>query len=337
MQPNSKKVRWGVISTAKIGVEKVIPAMQQGEASEIVAIASRDGEKAKQTASLLGIPKSYGSYEELLADPEIEAIYNPLPNHLHVPWSVKAAEAGKHVLCEKPLALTAEEAQTLLDARDRTGVLITEAFMVRAHPQWLRVRELVREGRIGKLRAVQGAFSYMNRDPENIRNMADIGGGGVYDIGCYPTVIARYLFEAEPNRVAAIVERDPEMKTDRLTSALLDFDRGQASWVCSTQLVPYQRMQVFGTTGRIEVEIPFNAPPDAPTRIFIDDGSALGGANAVVEEFPVTDQYTVQGDLFSRAVRDGESVEFPLENAVTNMRILEALLRAGDEKTWIQL
>ena len=209
--------------------------------------------------------------------------------------------------------------------------------MVRSHPQWLRVRELVREGRIGELRAVQGAFSYMNRDPQNIRNMADIGGGGVYDIGCYPTVIARYLFEAEPNRVAAIVERDPEMKTDRLTSALLDFDRGQASWVCSTQLVPYQRMQVFGTTGRIEVEIPFNAPPDAPTRIFIDDGSALGGANAVVEEFPVTDQYTVQGDLFSRAVRDGESVEFPLENAVTNMRILEALLRAGDEKTWVQL
>lgn len=337
MQPNSKKVKWGVISTAKIGVQKVIPAMQQGEASEIIAIASRDPENAKQTASLLGIPKSYGSYEELLADPEIEAIYNPLPNHLHVPWSVKAAEAGKHVLCEKPLALTAEEAQTLVDARDRTGVLITEAFMVRSHPQWLRVRELVREGRIGELRAVQGAFSYMNRDPENIRNMADIGGGGVYDIGCYPTVIARYLFEAEPNRVAAIVERDPEMKTDRLTSALLDFDRGQASWVCSTQLVPYQRMQVFGTTGRIEVEIPFNAPPDAPTRIFIDDGSALGGANAVVEEFPVTDQYTVQGDLFSRAVRDGESVEFPLENAVTNMRILEALLRAGDEKTWVQL
>lgn len=337
MQPNSKKVKWGVISTAKIGVQKVIPAMQQGEASEIVAIASRDAQNAKQTASLLGIPKSYGSYEELLADPEIEAIYNPLPNHLHVPWSVRAAEAGKHVLCEKPLALTAEEAQTLVDARDRTGVLITEAFMVRSHPQWLRVRELVREGRIGELRAVQGAFSYMNRDPENIRNMADIGGGGVYDIGCYPTVIARYLFEAEPNRVAAIVERDPEMKTDRLTSALLDFDRGQASWVCSTQLVPYQRMQVFGTTGRIEVEIPFNAPPDAPTRIFIDDGSALGGANAVVEEFPVTDQYTVQGDLFSRAVRDGESVEFPLENAVTNMRILEALLRAGDEKTWIQL
>jgi len=337
MQPTTSKVKWGIISTAKIGVEKVIPAMQQGTDSEVVAIASRDGDRAQEAAAQLGIPKSYGSYEELLADPEIEAIYNPLPNHLHVPWSVKAAEAGKHVLCEKPIALTAAEAQTLVDARDRTGKLITEAFMVRSHPQWLRVRELVREGRIGDLRAVQGAFSYMNRDPENIRNMADIGGGGVYDIGCYPTVIARYLFEAEPKRVAAIVERDPEMKTDRLTSALLDFDRGQASWLCSTQLVPYQRMQIFGTAGRIEVEIPFNAPPDAPTRIFIDDGSALGGANAVTEEFPVTDQYTVQGDLFSRAVRGGEPVEFPLENAVTNMRILEALLRAGDEKRWVEL
>jgi len=337
MQPTEKKVKWGVISTAKIGVEKVIPAMQKGEASEVVAIASRDAESAREAAEKLGIPKHYGSYEELLADAEVEAVYNPLPNHLHVPWSVKAAEAGKHILCEKPLALTAEEAQTLVDARDRTGVLITEAFMVRSHPQWLRVRELVREGRIGELRAVQGAFSYMNRDPQNIRNMADIGGGGVYDIGCYPTVIARYLFEAEPNRVAAIVERDPEMKTDRLTSALLDFDRGQASWICSTQLVPYQRMQIFGTTGRIEVEIPFNAPPDTPVRIFIDDGSAFAGANAEVEEFPVVDQYTVQGDLFSRAVRSGEPVEFPLENAVANMRILEAVLRAGDEKRWVDL
>lgn len=332
-----QKVKWGVISTAKIGVEKVIPAMQKGEASEVVAIASRDAETAREAAEKLGIPKHYGSYEELLADPEIEAVYNPLPNHRHVPWSVKAAEAGKHVLCEKPLALTAKEAQTLVDARDRTRVLITEAFMVRSHPQWLRVRELVREGRIGELRAVQGAFSYMNRDPQNIRNMADIGGGGVYDIGCYPTVIARYLFEAEPTRVAAIVERDPEMRTDRLTSAMLDFEKGQASWVCSTQLVPYQRMQIFGTTGRIEVEIPFNAPPDTPVRIFIDDGSAFAGANAQVEEFPVVDQYTVQGDLFSRAVRSGEPVEFPLENAVANMRILEAVLRAGDEKRWVEL
>ena len=223
MQP----VKWGVISTAKIGTEKVIPAMQRGELCDIVAIASRDQARARETADGLGIPKAYGSYEELLADPEIEAIYNPLPNHMHVPWSIKAAEAGKHVLCEKPVSLTADEARTLVEARDRTGVLITEAFMVRSHPQWLRVRELIRGGRIGELRAVQGFFSYFKLDPDNIRNKADIGGGGIYDIGCYPVVGARFVFEAEPRRVVALIDRDPGMKIDRLTSAILDFGEGK--------------------------------------------------------------------------------------------------------------
>lgn len=332
-----QKVKWGVLSTAKIGRVKVIPAMQASELCEVAAIASRDPERAWAAADELGIPKAYGSYEELLADPEIEAVYNPLPNHLHVPLSVQAAEAGKHVLCEKPIALTADEARELVAARDRTGVLITEAFMVRSHPQWLRARELVREGRIGKLRAIQGFFSYMNRDPKNIRNIADIGGGGVYDIGCYPIVGARLLFEGEPTRVVSIVERDPEMMTDRLVSAILDFPAGQASFTCSTQLVPYQRMQIFGEEGRIEIEIPFNAPPDKPCRIFIDDGSALGGAAAEAEEFPVCDQYAIQGDLFSRCVRTGEAPEFPLENAVKNMEILEAVLRSGGAGGWVEL
>ncbi len=332
-----KKVKWGILSTAKIGRLKVIPAMQRGELSEVVAIASRDGEHARETAAELGIPNAYGSYEELLADPEVEAIYNPLPNHLHVPWSIRAAEAGKHVLCEKPIALTADEARELVAARDRTGVLITEAFMVRSHPQWLRVRELVRAGSIGKLRAIQGFFSYMNRDAENIRNQVDIGGGGVYDIGCYPIVASRFLFEDEPRRVVALVERDPEMKIDRLTSAILEFPQGQASFTCSTQLVPYQRMQIFGESGRIEVEIPFNAPSDKACRIFLDGGSELGGAAATTEEFPACDQYTLQGDLFSRQVRSGEPAAFPLEDAVRNMEILEAVLRSGDEGGWVTL
>jgi len=335
MESGFEPVRWGVLSTAKIGREKVIPAIQRGRMCNVVAIASRDLDRAKQVATDLKIPKAYGSYEELLADPEIEAIYNPLPNHLHVPWSAKAAKAGKHVLCEKPLALTAEEAQTLIAVRDRTGQVIEEAFMVRHHPQWRRVRELIREGRIGRLRATQGFFSYTNLDPANIRNRADIGGGGIYDIGCYPITTSRFVFEAEPNRVMALIERDPEMKTDRLATAILDFDEGQASFVCSTQLVPYQRMQVFGTAGRIEVEIPFNAPSDRPCQVFVDDGSgAPSTSSAVIETFETMDQYTAQGDDFSMAVRTGEPLEFPVENAVCNVRILDALFRSGESGQW---
>jgi predicted dehydrogenase len=330
MQP----VNWGIISTAKIGTEKVIPAMQKSRHCRIQAIASRDLALAKKWAQTLGIPKAYGTYEELLADPDIEAVYNPLPNHLHVPWSIKAAEAGKHVLCEKPIALDAREAQTLVDARDRTGKLITEAFMVRGHPQWLRARDLVREGRIGELRAIQGFFSYHLTDPANVRNMADIGGGGLYDIGCYPIVTSRFLFEAEPTRVVGLIERDPALKIDRLASAILDYPKGQASFVCSTQLVPYQRMQIFGTKGRMAVEIPFNAPPDKPCRIFVDDGSGLGDVSQKVESFPVCDQYAIQGDLFSEAIRGGKPVAFPLDDAVKNMRVIDALFRSARNNAW---
>ena len=330
MQP----VNWGIISTALIGTAKVIPAMQKSKHCRIQAIASRDLALAKKWAKELGIPKAYGSYEELLADREIEAVYNPLPNHLHVPWSIKAAEAGKHVLCEKPIALDAKEAEQLVAARNRTGKLITEAFMVRGHPQWLRARELVRQGKIGELRAVQGLFTYFLTDPENVRNMADIGGGGLYDIGCYPIVTSRFLFEAEPTRVVGLIERDPVMKIDRLASAILDYPKGQASFPCATQLAPYQRMQILGTKGRIEVEIPFNAPPDKPCRIFVDDGSALGDASAKEEAFPVCDQYGIQGDLFSEAIRSGKPVEFPLENAVHNMRIIDAIFRSAKTGGW---
>ncbi len=328
-------VTWGILSTAKIGVQKVIPAMLKGGLCRIAAIASRDGEKAKSVAAELGIPKAYGSYDDLLADPDIEAIYNPLPNHLHVPWSAKAARAGKHVLCEKPLAITADEARTLIDVRDETGVVMQEAFMVRTHPQWLRAREWVRDGRIGELRAIQGFFSYTNLDPNNIRNQVDIGGGGIYDIGCYPITTSRFLFEAEPTRVAAVIDRDPVMKIDRLTSGLLDFLGGQASFVCSTQLVPFQRMQIFGTSGRIDIEIPFNAPPERPCRIFLDDGSAAPSPGSAREEaFDVVDQYTLQGDLFSRAIRTGEPLEFPLEDAVRNLDVIEALFRSAESGRW---
>jgi predicted dehydrogenase len=329
-----KKVKWGVLGVASIATRKVIPGMQMGEWSEIEAIASRDLKKAEEAAKKLGIPKAYGSYEELLADKEIEAIYNPLPNHLHVSWSIKAAEAGKHVLCEKPLSLTVVEARKLLAVRERCGVKIGEAFMVKTHPQWLRTRELIRKGAIGELRAIVGAFSYFNRDPANVRNRAEWGGGGMMDIGCYPITTSRFIFGEEPARVAGLIERDPDFKTDRLASVILDFPSGQAVFTCSTQMVPYQRMQFLGTAGRIEMEIPFNAPNDRPTRIFIDDGRDVFGGGSRTETIPVCDQYTVQGDAFSWAIREGGEVPVPLEDAIANMAVIEAIFRAGESGKW---
>jgi predicted dehydrogenase len=333
----NKKVRWGVLGVAKIAVKKVIPAMQQGEWSQVTAIASRDLKKAQEAALGLGISKAYGSYEELLADPEVEAVYNPLPNHLHVPWSAKAAEAGKHVLCEKPIGLTAEEAEQLVAVRNRTGVKIQEAFMVRTHPQWTETLNMIRSGRIGEVRSIMGYFSYFNRDPENIRNVPKYGGGALMDIGCYPITASRLIFQAEPKRVLGLMERDPEMKIDRLTSALLDFPSGQSIFTCSTQLVPYQRMHFFGPRGRIEIEIPFNAPPDRPCRVFIDNGSDLFGGGVETREFDTCDQYTIQGDLLSRAIREGTEVPLPLEDSVRNMAVIEALFRSAESGKWENL
>jgi predicted dehydrogenase len=331
---NQDKLKWGVLGVAGIAVRKVVPAMQKGEWSAVAAIASRDLAKAEGAAHKLGISKAYGSYEELLGDPEIEAIYNPLPNHLHVPWSIKAAEAGKHVLCEKPLSLAVAEARTLLSARDRCGVKIGEAFMVKTHPQWLRVRDLVRHGVVGELRAIVGAFSYFNRDPNNVRNVAEWGGGGMMDIGCYPITTSRWIFGQEPLRVTGVMEKDPEFGTDRLSSVMMEFPAGQAIFTCSTQLVPYQRMEFLGTKGRIEIEIPFNAPNDRPTRIFIDDGRDVFGAGIRTETIPTCDQYTIQGDAFSRAIREGGEVPVPLEDAIANMAVIEAVFRAAGSGRW---
>jgi predicted dehydrogenase len=325
------KVRWGVLSTANIGVSKVIPAMQQGEYLQITAISSRNLKNAQAVATQLGIPKAYGSYEELLADPAIDAIYNPLPNHLHVPWSIKALEAGKHVLCEKPIALTSAEAQKLADAAKQYPHLkVMEAFMYRFHPQWQQARQMVNEGKIGELRTIQSFFSYYLEDANNIRNIAGAGGGGMLDIGCYTVSLARFIFGAEPERVCGIVEYDPRFNTDRLSSGILDFGRGTSTFTCSTQLVPYQRVNIFGTTGRIEIEIPFNAPPDQPCKIWYEHGTEI-------EEtlFTVCDQYTIQGDQFSQAILNNTSVPTPIEDAVANMRVIEAVFRSAKSGTWV--
>jgi predicted dehydrogenase len=325
------KVRWGILSTSDLAMKKVIPAMQRGQYSEITAIASRSLEKAQAAATQLNIPHAYGSYEELLADPNIDAIYNPLPNQLHVSWSIKALQAGKHVLCEKPLALSAAEAQELADASKQYPHLkVMEAFMYRFHPQWQRAKQLVTSGEIGDVRTIHSFFSYYLDDPNNIRNIADYGGGGLMDIGCYSISLARFIFDAEPRRVCGLVEYDPQLKTDRLTSGMLDFERGTSTFTCSTQLTPYQRVNIFGTTGRIEIEIPLNAPPDRPCKMWVE---RLGVIEEILLE--VCDQYTIQGDLFSQAVLNDTAVPTPIEDAVENMKVIEAIFQSAKSGTWV--
>jgi predicted dehydrogenase len=325
-----KNVKWGIISTANIGVAKVIPGMLKGKNLDVVAISSRDMKTAKAHAAKLGIPKAYGSYEEMLADPEIEAVYNPLPNHLHVPLTLAAVKAGKHVLCEKPIAITAKEAAKLRKVPKKT--LVAEAFMVRHALQWMDARRRVKAGEIGEVRAIQVMFSYFNRDPANVRNMAGIGGGGLLDIGCYPITVSRYIFGAEPNRVAATIDFDPKFKTDRLMGGMADFGKGRhLSFSISTQLAPFQRVQIMGTKGRIEVEIPFNAPPDKPNRIFVQ-GMDMNVGEWV--SFPVSDQYMLQAEAFGRAIRKEEKLIWGVEDAIQNMKIIDAFFKAGKTGKW---
>ena len=328
------KVKWGVIGVANIAVRKVIPAMQAGQWSRIEAIASRDLAKAQRVAEQLGIPRAYGSYEELLADSDIEAIYNPLPNNLHVEWTTKAVRAGKHVLCEKPIGMTVSEAQLLLKARDETAKKIEEAFMVITNPQWVTVLDMIEAGQIGEVKSVQAHFSYNNQDLTNIRNIRETGGGGLMDIGCYLIFFSRLIFGAEPKRVVSLVEEHSQTKTDILTSALLEFPTGHATFTCGTRITPYQRVQVIGTEGRIEVQIPVNAPPDYPCKVFLDDGTDLTGRAIQTIEFETSDQYTIQGDLFSQSIRENREPILPLEESIKNMAVIEAVFRSAKTGQW---
>lgn len=328
-----KKVRWGVLSTAKIGVKKVIPAMQRGDYCELVAIASRSFEKAQKAATELKIPNAFGSYQELLEDQEIDAVYIPLPNHLHIPWTLKALTAGKHVLCEKPVGLSSSEARELLEAaRHYPELKVMEAFMYRFHPQWIRAKEGVQEGAIGELRTINSFFCYFNNDPGNIRNKPEMGGGGLLDIGCYCISLSRFIFGKEPERISGFIEKDPYLAIDRLASGILDFGEGTSTFTCSTQLSPHQRVNIFGTEGQIEIEIPFNAPPDQPTRIWLYSG---GRKKEIT--FDRCNQYTLQGDLFSKAILNNTEVPTPLEDAVENMKAIESLIKSAKENTWIYM
>ncbi|NRB50660.1 MAG: Gfo/Idh/MocA family oxidoreductase [Saprospiraceae bacterium] len=326
-------VSWGILSTAKIGRTKVIPAMQKGQFTTIDAICSRSLASAQKTAQSLGIPKAYGSYEDLLADPDIQAIYIPVPNHLHVEWTLKCLEAGKHVLCEKPIGLNAAEAMALLEETQKYPELkVMEAFMYRHHPQWVKAKEWVDSGAIGRLVTINSTFSYFNADPNNVRNKSDIGGGGLLDIGCYCISLSRFIVGAEPNRVIGMVELDPTMGMDRLASGMMDFGAITASFTCSTQMAPHQVVHIYGTEGRVEIEIPFNAPPDKACRIWLHKGGKT-------EEclLPVADQYTLQGDLFSQAILDDKPVPTPLSDAVGNMKVIDALFASAQTESWVKL
>lgn len=330
-----RRIRWGVLGVASIAVRRAIPAMQKGQLSEVAAIASRDRQRADEAAGKLGIAKAYGSYEDLLRDPEVDAIYNPLPNHLHVPWSIRAAEAGKHVLCEKPIGISATDVQKLISARDRTGVKIAEAFMVRVHPRWLRTRELIRSGRIGNLRLITSSLGYFNRDAKNVRNIPEYGGGALLDIGCYAVTLSRFSFSNEPIRAMGLLDRDSETKTDALSSAMLEFPAGHATFTCSTQLAYNQRIAFFGTKGRIELERPLNPPNDQPTRILIDDNpSDPAGTGITYETIPLCDQFQIQGDLFSKAILENGDVAVPLEDSLKNMAAIDAIFRSASSGTW---
>jgi predicted dehydrogenase len=325
-----RKVHWGVLGVASIAMVEVIPAMQKGKYTQVVGIASRNLEKAQHAADQLRIPKAYGSYTELLADPEIEAIYIPLPNHLHIPWSIKALEAGKHVLCEKPLGLDAEDARHLLEvSRRHPGLKVMEAFMYRHHPQWHLVRKLVREGEIGELRSIHTLFNYYLVDPANVRNQAEIGGGGLLDVGCYAVSLSRLVFEAEPIRAFAAMEIDPQFKTDRLTSGILEFETGIATFTCSTQLSDFQRVDIMGTSGQVELEIPFNPPVDNPSRLLLHNAYGMREF-----ELAICDQFTIQGDLFSRAILEDTPVPTPLEDAIANMVAIDALFHSARFGMW---
>ncbi|MBN3849584.1 Gfo/Idh/MocA family oxidoreductase [Paraburkholderia sp. Ac-20342] len=319
---------WGVLGTAKIN-DKVVVPMHAAAACTVKGIASRTAGKAQAAATKYGLSTAYDSYEALLADPEIDAVYIPLPNHLHMEWAIRCVEAGKHVLCEKPIGLNAEQAERLIDARDRTGRYIQEAFMVRTHPQWIKVRSLVEEGAVGDLMAVTGAFTFYNVNPHDIRNNVEIGGGGLLDIGCYPITTSRFVTGREPTRVAAFINRDPSFGVDRLGSVLMDFDGIHATFFYSTQIHNYQRMQFHGTKGRIEVEIPFNAPNDRPTRLLLSQRTSTGVNEERWLELPVCDQYAIAATVFSEAILSGNRQAIPLEDARANMNVMDAILQSA--------
>ncbi|SFI73004.1 Predicted dehydrogenase [Phyllobacterium sp. CL33Tsu] len=323
--------RWGVLSTAKIGVTAVIPAICDAENGVLTGIASRDLARARAVADRFGAPHAFGSYEDMLASSEIDGVYIPLPTAQHVEWSLKAAEAGKHVLCEKPISLNAGEIDALLSARDKNAVLISEAFMVTYHPQWLKVRELVADGAIGTLRQVQAAFTYFNKDANNMRNQVSLGGGALPDIGVYPTVATRFVTGKEPLRVAASVERDPEFGTDRFASVRADFDGFELTFYVATQLAARQSIVFHGDKGFIEVLAPFNTGKYDHAKITLHNANH---SSATEFNFSDVNHYRLEVEAFARAAKGGKAQIFTLEDSVRNQKLIDAIYRADKSGAW---
>jgi predicted dehydrogenase len=330
-------VRWGILGASMFATRRMVPAIQRGRDLAVTAIASRSREKADKAARELGIAKSYGSYEDLLRDPEIDAVYIPLPNHLHVPYAIKAAEAGKHVLCEKPIALNAAEAHSLIAVRDRTGVLIQEAAMVRVHPRWIATRtELAKgsAGKIGDLRSIVSSFGYHLRQRENVRYQREMGGGTLLDVGFYPVTVSRLCFGAEPTRVIAALSREVESGVDVLASAMLEFPTGTSVFSCGMQLSPSQQVALMGNKGRISFDVPWSPYTDRATRLIIDRSEQLEEPMVETVAFEPCNQYTLLAEGFARALREGTAAPLPLEDSVKNMAVLDALARSAASGKW---
>lgn len=324
-----KPLNLGILSVSAHFIKRVLLPLRDIDNVNIYGIASRSLAKAQSAANQYAIPNAYGSYQELLDDPDIDFVYIPLPNHLHLEWIKKAADAGKHILCEKPITLNAAEARQAIDYARQKEVKIMEAFMYRFHPQWIRAKELIEVGEIGGITAINTFFSYNNPDPKNIRNILEYGGGGVMDIGCYAISVPRFFLGREPQKVVSTIVHDSEFKTDKLTSAILDFNGTHATFTVATKTYPYQKVVIHGSSGNITVEIPFNTFPDVPARITIDTKIGIREV-----EFSAADHYGLQFESFSEAVINDLPVPIDPEDAINNMKVIDAVFRSAKNGKW---
>jgi predicted dehydrogenase len=324
-----EKVKLGVLGVSSHFLKRTLLPLKQSKNVDLYAVASRDAEKSKEAAEKFGIPKNYGSYEDLLKDPDVEVVFIPLPNHLHLEWIKKCADAGKHILCEKPLTMNALEAEEAVNYAASKGVILMEAFMYRFQPQWIRAKEICDVGEIGSIVSIQTIFSYNNPDPNNIRNIAEYGGGALMDIGCYAISVPRFILGIEPLRVISLIEKDKKFQTDKHTSALIDFGKTQVVFTVSTQTYPYQKVFIHGSAGNITIQIPFNTFVDVPAVITVQ--SSVGERNIY---FDPADQYGLQFEAFAEALRKNNPAPISPGDAVNNMKVIDAVFKSAESGDW---
>ena len=325
-----KKLKVGVLGISNHFVKRVFFPLRKSKNVEIFAVSSRSGEKAKKFASKYNVKRWYDSYEKLLEDEEIEAVYIPLPNHLHLEYIKKAADAHKHVICEKPLTLNYEQTKEAFEYAKKRGILLMEAFMYKHHPQWLRAKEIVESGEIGEVQTIHCYFSYDNKDPKNIRNVLEFGGGALLDIGVYAVSSARWIFEKEPTKVVALLNRDERFKVDTLVSGILDFDGKSALFSVATQAFPTQNVEVYASAGTIFVEVPFNTYPDVPGHLHVR--TTIGTRDVYLGP---ADHYLLEFEHFARAIREKKSISSFEEDSLNNMKTIDALFKSAEESDWV--